>query len=210
MWLAVWLIAACIDVAMPLKFWKHYFNALVPPLCLMAGLALTLLAREWPIRFARLVAVGVVLTLVPAGVEMVRHASDSRTIDRVNVPRQIADRIKAVGTDRHDVYVFNYDPLVYAYTGAAPPSRFVLGVELSDFSASAGTSGAAEIGRILDTRPRWIVIAEPSPYTYNDRVKRELAAALRDYQLDSTYQETDYIQPPIEVLLWRRRSPDDG
>jgi hypothetical protein len=210
LWLTIWLIAACVDVVMPLKFWKHYFNALVPPLCLIAGLALTLLARERPASFARMIAVGVILTLVPAAVEMVRHADDSRTIGRVNVPSEIAGRIKAVGTNQHDVYVFNYDPLVYAYTEAAPPTRFVLGVELSDFSASAGTSGETEIGRILGEKPRWIVVAQPSPYTYNDRVKRELGEALRDYQLDSTFQETDYIQPPIEVLLWRRRSPPDG
>jgi hypothetical protein len=208
--LAIWAIAACVDVAMPLKFWKHYFNALVPPLCLISGLALTLLARERPASFARTMIAGVILTLVPAVAEMIRHAGDSRTIDRPNVPLEIADRIKAVGTTGHDVYVFNYDPLVYAYTRTTPPSRFVLGIELSDFSASAGTSGAEEIGRILGGRPRWIVVAQPSPYSYNSRVTWELEMALRDYELDSTYDETDYIQPPIEVLVYRRRAPPGG
>ena len=210
-WLAIWLIASCIDVAMPLKFWKHYFNALVPPLCLMAGLALTSLARERPAGFARMIAAGLVLTLVPAAVEVVRHAHDSRTFNRVNVPLEIGDRIKAVGTDGRDIYVLNYDPLVYAYTKAVPPTRFVLGVELANSTANAGADGPAEISRILSERPRWIVVAEPSPYTYNDRVKRELQTTLRDYQVDSTFQETDYSQPPMEVQLWRRRSPaDDG
>jgi 4-amino-4-deoxy-L-arabinose transferase-like glycosyltransferase len=210
LWLTIWLIAACLDVAMPLKFWKHYFNALVPPLCLIAGLALALLAREWRAGFTRLVAIGVLLTLLPAGIEIVRHAGDSRSIGRVNVPSRVAGRIKAGGTNGHDVYVLNYDPLVYAYSGAAPPSRFVLGVELSDFSASTGIDAATEIGRILNQHPRWIVIAQPSPYAYNSRVRRELDAALRDYRLDSAFQETDYIQPPIEVLLYRRWSPSDG
>src|SRR4029077_19995646 len=58
LWLAIWLIAACVDVAMPLKFWKHYFNALVPPLCLMSGLAASLLAREMAANFGRLLIVG--------------------------------------------------------------------------------------------------------------------------------------------------------
>ena len=42
-WLLLWLIAASLDVAAPLKLWKHYFNALVPPLCLIAGLTVQVL-----------------------------------------------------------------------------------------------------------------------------------------------------------------------
>jgi len=210
LWLAIWLVAAVVDVAMPLKFWKHYFNALVPPLCLISGLALTLLAREIPANFARMVAAGAVLTLTPAAAEMAMHAGDSRTFGRVNVPREIAGRITSGGTNGHDVYVFNYDPLVYAYANAAPPSRFVLGVELSDFAASAGTSAIAEIGRILATQPRWIVVARPSPYQYSEPIWRELDTALRDYQLDGSFRETDYIQPPIETSLFRRRAAHGG
>lgn len=210
LWLTIWLVAACADVVMPLKFWKHYFNALVPPLCLVAGLALALLAREWRAGFTRLVAIGVVLTLLPAGIEIVRHAGDSRSIGRVNVPSRVAERIRLGGTNQHDVYVLNYDPLVYAWSGAAPPSRFVLGVELSDFSASTGIDAATEIGGILDRHPRWIVVAQPSPYSYNNDVRRELDAALRDYRLDSAFQETDYIQPPTAVLLYRRSPPSGG
>ena len=210
LWLAIWLVAACIDIALPLKFWKHYFNAMVPPLCLMSGLALTLLARANPARFARIMVAGIAVTLIPAVGEMALHAGDSRTINRPNVPLDIANRIKAGGTDGRDVYVFDYDPLVYAYARAAPPTRFVLGVELSDFAASAGTSAEAEIGRILATRPRWIVIAQPSPYLFGAEVWRELETALRDYELDATFQENDYIQPPIEVSLWRKRASIRG
>jgi 4-amino-4-deoxy-L-arabinose transferase-like glycosyltransferase len=205
LWLAVWLLAAWIDVVMPLKFWKHYFNALVPPLCLIAALAITWLARTRPAWFARTLTAGVVLTIVPAVAEMSKHVADSRSIDRPNTPLEISRRITEAGTNGHDVYVFNYDPLVYAYTGAKPPSRFVLGVELSDFSSSAGTSGEAEIGRVLNGDPRWIVIARPSPYTYPEAIWWRLDTTLRNYRLDSTFREEDYIQPPIEVSLYRRR-----
>ena len=74
LWLAVWLVAACIDVVMPLKFWKHYFNALVPPLCLMSGFGACLLARERQMSGA-LLTVGVILTLAPAAVEVARHSA---------------------------------------------------------------------------------------------------------------------------------------
>lgn len=204
LWLTLWLIAACIDVVMPLKFWKHYFNALVPPLCLMSGLGACLLARERAANFARLLAVGVILTLTPAAVEMLRHISDSRSFGRANVPREIGERIRAGGSNGHDVYVFDYDPLVYVYSGNLPPSRFVLGVELAEFAASTGTGADAEIHRILDRKPRWIVLERPSPYHYKPSILRELNTALRNYQLDDSFTETDYVQPTVEVALYRR------
>ena len=209
LWLTIWLLAACIDVVMPLKFWKHYFNALVPPLCLMSGLAVCVLAREMRGNAGRrtvrqLLTAGVILTLAPAAVEVAFHISDSRSFGRVNVPREIGERIRAGGSDGHDVYVFDYDPLVYIYSGNAPPSRFVLGVELAEFAASTGTSAEAEIGRVLDSKPRWIVLERPSPYHYDDAILRELDTALRNYRLDGTFTETDYIQPTVEVAVYRR------
>jgi hypothetical protein len=204
LWLTVWLVAACIDVVMPLKFWKHYFNALVPPLCLMSGFVACLLARATAANAARLLTVGVVLTLAPAAVEVATHIGDSRSFGRVNVPREIAERIRAGGSNGHDVYVFDHDPLVYVYSGNTPPSRFILGVELAEFAASTGTSAEAEIGRILDSKPRWIVLERPSPYHYADVILRELDTALRNYRLDGTFPENDYIQPTVEVALYRR------
>jgi 4-amino-4-deoxy-L-arabinose transferase-like glycosyltransferase len=204
LWLTIWLIAACIDVVMPLKFWKHYFNALVPPLCLMSGLATSLLAREMAANFGRLLIVGVILTLMPAAAEIARHVGDSRSFGRANIPREIGERIKAGGSNGHDVFVFDYDPLVYLYSGNAPLSRFVLGVELAEFAASTGTSADAEIGRILARKPRWIVLERPSPYRYAESILRELDTALRNYQLDGSFTETDYVQPTVEVALYRR------
>jgi 4-amino-4-deoxy-L-arabinose transferase-like glycosyltransferase len=206
LWLAIWLVSTCIDVALPLKFWKHYFNALVPPLCLIAGLALVWLAHARQAWFARVITVGMLLTVAPAVAEMAKHMSDTRTFDRVNTPREISDRIMAVGTNGGDVYVFNYDPLVYAYAHVKPPTRFVLGIDLSEFAASSGTTAEEEIGRILDEKPRWIVVAQPTPYNYSEIVWRRFDTALRNYQLDSTFEESDYIQPPIKVSLYRRRT----
>ena len=133
LWAAIWLLATALDVALPLKFWKHYFNALIPPLCLFAGLFVLLMIergyRAWGWRpgiMARVI-------LVPICLLMIKHAEDSRSFDRVNVPRTIAEHIRRGGSNGHDVYVFNYDPLVYAYArrGAADtlrPEHRVIGV----------------------------------------------------------------------------------
>jgi len=57
---------------------------------------------------------------------------------------------------------------------------------------------------------RWIVLERPSPYRYTNAILGELNAALRNYQLDGTFPETDYIQPKVEVALYRlRERPGD-
>jgi 4-amino-4-deoxy-L-arabinose transferase-like glycosyltransferase len=202
-WLTVWLIAAAVDVALPLKLWKHYFNALIPPLCLIGGLALVLLVRRTGWWRWRLLVPLVVLTLLPAVGSMIKHAADSRTFDRINVPRALADQIRQGGSDGQDIYIFNYDSLVYAYANAVPPTRYVLGIELADFSDVSGTRSPDEIGRILSGRPRWIVVADPSPYIYPASVWREIDDALRNYRVAGEWREVDYIQPPIMVRLYR-------
>jgi hypothetical protein len=45
-WVVVWLVAAGLDVVLPLKFWPHYFNALIPPLCLPAAFAVVTIAQQ--------------------------------------------------------------------------------------------------------------------------------------------------------------------
>ena len=204
LWLTVWLIAAAVDVALPLKFWKHYFNALLPPLALAAGLAAALLADSLRRRRPWLAFAATGCLAIPAVLLMVKHVSDSRSIDRPNVPRAIAERIRRSGTDGRDIYVFNYDPLVYSYAHAEPPTRFVLGIELADFDVSSGAMPLREVDRILQRMPDWIVLAEPSPYTFSPDVWDRFNKTLRGYRLDGTWQEQDYIQPPIEVRLYRR------
>jgi hypothetical protein len=204
LWLTVWLIAAAVDVALPLKFWKHYFNALLPPLALAAGLAAALLAGGLRRRRPWLAFVTTGCLAIPAIMLMVKHVSDSRSIERPNVPRAIVERVRQGGTDGRDIYVFNYDPLVYSYADAVPPTRFVLGIELADFDISSGAMPLREVDRILELMPDWIVVAEPSPYAFSPDVWDQLNKTLRGYRLDGKWQEQDYIQPPIEVRLYRR------
>lgn len=202
-WLTIWLIAAAIDVMLPMKFWKHYFEAVLPPLCLVTGLGVVHLAgrfgpwRRWSLGLL----IGMVL--LPAVGLMAKHFSDSRTIARTNVPLMIADQIERGGTNRHDIYVMNYDPLVYAYADAWPPTPFVLGIELSEFGNSSGARSTAVIRRILHSRPHWIIVADPSPYAFTPQIWQMLDATLQDYRLVGSYHEADYIQPPITVRLYQ-------
>jgi hypothetical protein len=209
-WLFAWLVAASVDVALPMKFWKHYFNALIPPMCLIAGLSAVLLARRAG-TWRRWVGVGLaVATILPAAGLMIRHVSDSRSISHPNVPRELARHIQQGGSDGHDIYVFNYDPLVYAYADATPPTRYTLGIELSEFSGSAGSRSVAEIRRVLDGEPRWIVVADPSPYGFTPRIWTMLSQQLSSYRLAASFDESDYVQAPITVRLYQRVADETG
>jgi 4-amino-4-deoxy-L-arabinose transferase-like glycosyltransferase len=204
LWLAVWLVAAAIDITLPLKFWKHYFNAVLPPLTLTAGLAAALLARGLARRRTWLTATVLGVMAIPALLLIVKHAPHSRSIDRPNVPREVAEHIRQGGSDGRDIYVFNYDPLVYSYTDAVPPTRFVLGIELADFDISSGAQPLQEVDSVLRSSPTWIVVADPSPYAFSHAVLDQLNTTLSGYRLDSRWREEDYIQPPIEVRLYQR------
>jgi 4-amino-4-deoxy-L-arabinose transferase-like glycosyltransferase len=204
LWLAIWIVAAAIDIVLPFKFWKHYFNALLPPMVMATGLACVLIARQMPRRRPATAAAMAAVVAIPAVLLMLKHLPDSRSIDRPNVPREVADAIRKGGSDGHDVYVFNYDPLVYSYANVVPPTRFVLGIELADFEGSSGAQPLQEVDSVLERSPEWIVVANPSPYAFSPAVLQQLQTTLRAYRLYGEWREADYIQPPIEVRLYRR------
>ena len=80
----------------------------------------------------------------------------------------------------------------------------MLGIELANFDASSGARPLREVNKVLDHKPDWIVVAEPSPYRFSPTVLQQLDDALRDYRVDASWREADYIQPPIEVRLYQR------
>jgi len=203
-WLAIWLIAAAIDVVLPLKFWKHYFNALLPPLAIITAIGCTLLRRALPRASVWATGAAFAVAVTPIIALLAKHVSDSRAIDRLNVPQAIAEEIARNGGSVGGVYVFNYDPVIYAYARAVPPTRYVLGIELADFSASSGVRAVREVENVVATSPKWIIVAEPSPYHFSAAIWDKLDTTLADYQPHAVWQESDYAQPLIEVRLYRR------
>ena len=202
--LFLWLMTAVLDVALPMKLWKHYFNVLLPALSLAAALGCELLSQQFAARRDQVLAAAVLITVAPSILLMVKYCADSRDINRTNVPQAIAAQIKREGSDGREVYVFDYDPLVYAHVATVLPTKYMLGIELADFSDSSDANGPREVARVLAGHPRWIVVAEPSPYHFPAAVWQELQSALRHYRLDSIRQEHVYVDhQPLEVTLYR-------
>ena len=203
LWALIWLLATAIDVVLPLKFWKHYFNALIPPLCLFAGSAGPAGDR------ARLPRVGLATghhgqrdpgADLPADSQARRGQPLGRPGQRAacgSGPNQ------ARRQQRPRCLRVQLRPSGLCLAREVPPTRFVLSIELSEFDGSSGARSTGEITRILAASPRWIVVADPSPYAFTPRIWRDLDTALKGYQMVAQYREDDYIQPPITVRLYR-------
>jgi hypothetical protein len=181
-WVVLWLVAAGLDVVLPLKFWPHYFNTLIAPLCLPAAFAVVSIAQQRG-RSSAISAAGLaLLLLVPAAYG---DAADMARVQRRtlhDLPRLVADRI-AASARTGTVYVFNYEPIIYYLADAAPPTRYVL--LPADITVP---ELAAEVRRVMSLQPGYIVVTD-SPLFFiapeiQDIVEGELA---KSYVLDSEF-----------------------
>jgi hypothetical protein len=201
-WVVLWLVAAGLDVILPLKFWPHYFNKLIPALCLLAAFAVVAMAQQRG-RSSVVSAAGLVLLLlVPAAYGDVADMTKVRRRTLHDVPRLVAERIATsarIGT----VYVFNYEPIIYYLADVPPPTRYVL------LPAEFGARElAAEVRRNMSLPPYHIVVTDSPvvsfPPEVQDIVEGELA---KSYVLDSEFIDSVTAE---HVRLYRYRVTHSG
>jgi hypothetical protein len=152
-WILLWIIAAALDVCLPLKFFRHYFFTLYPPACIGGALALAAVTLHQR-RKAYIGAVALLASAAPAWIIGLARAAPWTETD---VPRVVAGIMRARGAGDLDVYVYKYQPSVYALARVRPPTPFVLTLELSEFGHSARVDGVKEVRRVMDTKPRFVV-----------------------------------------------------
>lgn len=153
-WVLLWAAAAALDICLPMKFYVHYFFALYPPLCIAGVLALDRVAAG---RRATFMSGCALLCLVAAPLWI---AGVARTIrfSTVDASRMIAKFAHDAGAGDMDLFVYNHDPVIYALAGVRPPTPYMLKAEFGDFSGSAHLNSVAEINRVMDALPRFVVI----------------------------------------------------
>jgi len=196
-WVGLWLVAAGLDVVLPLKFWPHYFNALIAPLCLSAAFGVCSMAQRRGRRSAISAASLALFLLVPAAygdaADMIRV--QRRTLH--DLPRLVADRI-ATSARTDTIYVFNYEPIIYYLAHAPPPTRYVL----LPTDITAGEL-AAEVRRIMSLQPSYVVVTDSPlfflPPEVQDIVEGELA---KIYVLDIEFIDRTTAE---HVRLYRYR-----
>ena len=196
-WVVLWLVSAGLDVILPLKFWPHYFNMLIPPLCLLAAFAVVAVWQQGGRSSAASAAGLALLLFVPAAYGDVTDMTKVRRRTLHDVPRLVAERI-ATSVGIGTVYVFNYEPVIYFLANVPPPTRYVL------LPAEFGARELAdEVQRNMNLRPYYIVVTDSPvvslPPEAQDTVKDELA---KSYVLDSEFIDSVTAE---HVRLYRYR-----
>ena len=205
----LWFLAATLAVAGPAHFFPHYFLIWLPPLCLLAALGLRALAcRLAPGRVAALLALLLgLVALDPWRLDTAARLGRGAALLAPDVPARVAALIAAELPPGEAIFVPNYQPIVYFLARAGIPTRFPFPVHLTGaFANLAGASTDGEVGRILATTPRFIVIDRGYWGTMRPAAANAIAAALEaGYGLAYVFPDERNM-----IELWRVRGGDGG
>jgi 4-amino-4-deoxy-L-arabinose transferase-like glycosyltransferase len=219
--LALWLAGGCVGVASAKSYFDHYFLQILPVMCLtLAWAPLNLaLTRRLPRTAVLALCVAVMaLPLVAAATAVSQAATPILALRNGHValqrdtPARIAHEIQpllakpgATALATGQLFVFDYQPIIYSLAGQTPPTRYPFPSVLTrcQLARVAAVPAMHEITRILATNPEFIV---RSRFPYQDpaivnlrvyaAVDRTLAAR---YQLWRTYDD---------AVVYRLRAPD--
>jgi 4-amino-4-deoxy-L-arabinose transferase-like glycosyltransferase len=209
--LALWLAGGSIGVASAKSYFDHYFLQILPVMCLTLAWAPLNLAfiRRLP-RSATLALCGAVmaLPLMAAATALSQAATpilalrDGHVALQRDTPARIAHEIQpllakpaATALATGQLFVFDYQPIIYSLAGQMPPTRYPFPSVLTrcQLARVAKVPAMHEIARILATNPEFII---RSRYPYQDpavvnlrvyaAVNRTLAAR---YQVWRTYDD---------------------
>ena len=154
------------------SFFDHYFLELLPPLCIAAGLIFAWLPGRLLPRLAFLL----VIISLPARAGWIALSQASGP----NSQRIAARDLRAAGAT--SLYVFDGQPILYALTNLPAPTYYVFPSELvgNSLAQVAGVDPVQEVGRILATRPEYIIRHSwpRDPALTNAAVYSEMDAAL--------------------------------
>ena len=179
---AFWLFLSAVNVVLPMKFFAHYFYALLPPLCLLAAVLVASLGRPHP-RLALLARVFAVLLLAAPPLRAIAREVAAPADPLLRATEQVTACIREHPASRPGLYVFNWDPVLYETTRTPPPTRYVLPGELAVYADSAGVDPLAEIARILAGRPGHIVVSRPSYTPFSPAAFALIDQAVEGYEL---------------------------
>jgi hypothetical protein len=167
MFLLLWLVGGCVGVAAAKLFYDHYFLQILPVLCVSLALVLARFTGRMVLwQRETLFAVILVIPCFGAGEALMGaclplvSAQAGQTAPHQDTPARIAAAIAKLpaGAPRQ-VYVFDYQPIIYSLAGQTPPTRYAFPSVLTKcfLSHVAGVRAAAEIHRILAGDPAFIV-----------------------------------------------------
>ncbi len=188
--LLVWSVAVLLAVYLPGKGTSHYSIQLMPPLCLIAGLAFH---PDFVLdRFTRFVYRGKTgIIFLVAFIALVQAAGIVGKVIEDDKPEVIADYLRPKLKDNDVIFVSNYEHVLYYLLKEECPTQYVHATIFSKplLSYVFNIDPGREIKKVLRKKPKFILV----------RRRYDLVQNLikKDYQLDKVFYNG-------EVLIYRR------
>jgi hypothetical protein len=198
-----WAVAAVIDVALPGKFWPHYFLLIMAPAALLAGVVAAKLYRARGRLSAWAVPALVLLACNPVGVYA--DSMRARAFGQNDAPELVARLIREDLSPGASIFVFNYQPVVYFLTGAKLPTRHVLPADWSRrFSAVTGVNPLKELDKVFGTQPEYVVFLDTDWIKMGDDVLASFHRHLASYKRQFEVTDEQILPHPATVEVYRR------
>lgn len=167
MFLLLWLAGGSLGVAAAKLFYDHYFLQVLPVLCVILAWVVTSLAGGLRRPLLQLIfAAALVIPCFGAGAAVANACrplfagQNGRLLPHPDTPALIAWEISHLPAGKaRQIYVFDYQPIIYSLAGQTPPTRYAFPSVLTKcfLSHVAGVDAAAEVHRILAGDPEFIV-----------------------------------------------------
>lgn len=186
----LWLLAALAGAMSGYVLCGYYLLTSVPPLLILAAAFFCHGLNVAPARELGAAAFSAIAVVASIAV-IDRHdlfTPDAFLAGDYNATRQVSERLVALGIDptRDRLFVLNRGYMVYADTGAFPPSPYFHATHtLGVFH----TPAADPLGESLHANPRFIVIADPAIRHVTEqpeKVERALAWVAAHYRVAGT------------------------
>lgn len=204
-----WAVAAAIDVALPGKFWPHYFLLLMPPAALLAGFAIKAVRDALRRRGERscFMAVSALVLLASNPMGIYSDSMKARAFGHRDVPEIVANVINEDLSPEDSIFVFNYQPVIYLLTGATLPTRHVLPADWSrQYSDVTRVDPLRELDRVFRARPKYVVFLDTDWVKMGDSALASLHRHLADYERYFVIMDEQILPQPVAVQVYRRRT----
>jgi 4-amino-4-deoxy-L-arabinose transferase-like glycosyltransferase len=164
MFLALWLLGGTLGIVSAKSFYSHYFLQILPAQCVSLGL---LLLRTPPAlralpATAAILLIPIASALITLGLALapVMTLKDGLQF-HPDTPEQIAaDLAAAPAGVGPKLYVFDYEPVIYALTNTPLPSRYAYPAFVTTcfLARVAALQPQDELRRILSEPPQFVVV----------------------------------------------------
>ncbi len=214
---AVWLAVSFLGVSIGGYFREHYYIQAIPPLAVLAGRGVVLLASRWRPGRAPVTAAALCLAAVAYGVLMASWyylsgtpTEKSRALYGAHpFPESlpVADFLRRHSAPGDTVFVYGSEPQILFYAGLPSASRYIFVYPLMTPFPDTRARQEGVLNGLAGRPPRWVVTVtfegsfladEQTPTLLRDELARRLA---RDYRLVGTVGPDDTEVQPFTGTL---------